>query len=223
MSGRNEEAEASLAELERFGIRGQLRDRGKHLEVYWAYADGRERSKIVARSGSDHRGPLNARGEVRRQLRADNVQPPAPEVVVLQKAFSLPSPNDSGAVRLAKLERDFDSLLDLVIELQDKLARARVVSALDFGVLTAPVATFAPPLGKKSGKASSNVLEALADGRWKHRQDIAQECNTSVTNVSSTLNYLAKRVTPPKVEVGQRGLWRKVPVVSVVEPLSEEA
>ena len=224
MSGRNEEVEASLAELERYGIRGQVRDRGKHLEVFWAYSDGRVRAKIVARSGSDHRGPLNARGEVRRQLRADNIQIPTPEVVVLQKAFSLPSPNDSGAVRLARLERDFDSLLDLVIELQDKLARARVVSTLSFEpvVVPAQLNDTQPKSSPRVGEGpSSKILAALANGAWKARQDIAKETGVAITNVSSTLNYLAHKRQPAMVECGQRGLWRKVPSVSLVAVPSE--
>ena len=221
MSGRNEEVEASLAELERYGIRGQVRDRGKHLEVFWVYSDGRARAKIVARSGSDHRGPLNARGEVRRQLRADNIQIPTPEVVVLQKAFSLSSPNDSGAVRLARLERDFDSLLDLVIELQDKLARARVVSTLSFEpevVREAPVPSVSVGVPVKAGTA---ILTVLADGRWRDRNDIANTSGVDVRKVSNALNYMAHKVTPPKVESGQRGLWRKVPSVSLVAVPSE--
>jgi len=134
MGIRNDCIDAVMSELSRFGIQGVLGERGKHMEIRWRYASGQERFIIVPKSPSDHRASLNARGDTRRLLKEDNVQPPAPQVVQFQKAMSLPRPDDLAAVRLRKLEEDFVGLLDWVGDLDVKLNEVLARLAKEHGV-----------------------------------------------------------------------------------------
>src|SRR6185312_8378296 len=106
MSGRNECVDVALSELSKYGLTGRVESRGKHLEVSWVY-QGVSRFVTVSATPSDRRSVLNTRADVRRTLRAQGVEPLPAKVIAVQKAFSLPTPNDTGAVRLATLERDF--------------------------------------------------------------------------------------------------------------------
>jgi len=232
---RNAEVEAVQSELERYEIRSEIIERGKHLEVAWCY-NGLKGSTIVARTGSDVRGWLNARGEVRRWLRTNNVPLPVyTQPRVLQKALSLPLQTDTGPARLAALEQNFDALLDMVADLSAAHAELlstlaslnarfnnmRIVSHISFEepalVVAQPSAEVVPilslverkPAVRNTGSASGSaaVLEHIKDGRWYDRKDIASALGSDPTRVSQTLNYLS---TKGLVENGQRGMWRKV-------------
>jgi hypothetical protein len=70
---RNEELTAVLQELARAGVHDPVIAKGgRHLQVRWQTSQG-VRFCVVAASGSDWRGPRNARAEVRRLLRADGL------------------------------------------------------------------------------------------------------------------------------------------------------
>ena len=215
MVERNELVSATLAELDRFGLKGEVGERGKHLEVSWTYPDGRSHFVIVARTASDYRAVLNARGEVRRQLRVAGITPPENKVIVLQKAFTLPKPTDYAAERLVQLEKDVEVLVDLVTELQgqlveqqNRLNNIRVATTISFDApqaLATPVITQQP---KRQGGRSTAVLEALKDGRWYNRNDLAATLGVDVKNVSSLLDVLKNKGL---VENGMAGMWRKKP------------
>lgn len=148
MSRQTEEVEVILRELRAYGLKGQVENRSKHIEVYWQYPDGRSRSHICPASGSDCRGWLNSRARVRRWLREDGIQPPAPEKRVLERALNLPSPEDSGVARLERVEKDNEALLDWVAELQETVTvlqkmLSQVNVSVRFGDV--PEVSVAPP------------------------------------------------------------------------------
>ena len=210
MAERNETVEAALAELDRFGLKGQVRERGKHLEVGWEYPDGRKRLTIVSRTASDHRSALNTRGDVRRQLRADSIQPPPARTISFQKALSLPKASDFAGVRLAKLEQDVEALLDLVVELQGRLvetntrlANAKVVLSFEVPKVVEAVVSAKMLQPSIKGARSSAILEVLHGRNWVPIQEIVKITNLESKNVSSALDYLRRT---NKVEHGQLGM-----------------
>lgn len=118
MSQRNEGIDLLLEELERHGLRGEVGDRGKHLEIAWNAPAGR-RFVIVARTPSDWRASMNSRSDMRKMLRKDGLTPKPINELSFQKAMSLPKP-----VTLTKellLQKDVDELTDLVFDLQGQI------------------------------------------------------------------------------------------------------
>jgi hypothetical protein len=219
MGARNECVEAVLLELERFGLKGEVSALAKHMEIAWHYPDGTRRIQIVPATPSDHRAALNSRGDVRRQLRADNVQKPERPVVSLGKALQLPSPNDFAANRLARLEKDVEGLLDLVVELtsqlaetQARLSNARVITTLSFEAQPVMVPVETPAVPHRKGSRQEGIMSALSNGQWRYRNDIAEEVKADVKLVSACLSNLRAKGL---VENGLRGLWRKVPELRV--------
>jgi hypothetical protein len=131
MAPRNECVDAVLRELDKHGLSAQVEDRSKHVEVSWQYPNGTSRFTIVPKTSSDVRGALNARGEVRRQLRADVALLPTAEVVAFKKAMSLPAVPAAAPDRMVKLEREYDALLDFTFELSTTVsAQAAVIAEL---------------------------------------------------------------------------------------------
>lgn len=116
---RMEHIELAMEELERYGLKGEVSERGKHLEIGWETPLGR-RFVIVPKTPSDWRGCLNSRSDVRKLLRADNLQPKAINELTFQKAMSLPKAPVLPREQL--LKNDIDALTDMVFELQSSLA-----------------------------------------------------------------------------------------------------
>jgi hypothetical protein len=76
---RNQELAAVLDELRRAGIHDPvIAPTARHLQVRWPTPSG-FRFHVVPSSGSDWRGPHNARSAVRRKLRDDGLLPMNPE------------------------------------------------------------------------------------------------------------------------------------------------
>lgn len=216
--GVSEQVEATLSELAKFGIKGEVVDRGKHLAVEWYYADGRHRQTIVSRTASDWRAVLNARSVVRRMLRADNIQLPPPSVVRLEKAFNLPKPADFAAEKIRRLENDVEALSDLILEQNLKLeALEKRLSSLRVSVhfeAELPAAAVVKPLESHKYGRSPAVLNCLSDGNWHTRTEIAKATGIAVDSVSRTLNYL-KGVG--KVENGQHSMWRRIVAIEAAQ------
>lgn len=220
MSQRLEHLEPVLDELERYGLRGEIGERGKHLEIRWVTPLG-ERFIIMPKTPSDWRGALNSRSDLRKMLRADNLQPKPVSEMTFQKAMSLPKA--PSVTKEQFLQNDVDALTDLVFELQgrlsemqsqmtalhDKVASARVVSYIQYGddiklpeVATAPTSTMLP---FREGTVSATVYSALTF-QFKDVKDIAQETGVGVKYVAV---ILWKAKMKGYVEKGLRGHWRR--------------
>lgn len=120
MTQRNEHIDLIMDELERYGLRGELSERGKHLEIAWTTPVGR-RFVIVARTPSDWRAGLNTRSEVRKLLRADNMQLRAIHELSFQKAMTLPKQQMINQDQV--LRNDVSALMDMVFDLQTQISQ----------------------------------------------------------------------------------------------------
>lgn len=236
MAARNEELEAVLKELELNGLKGVVSNRAKHIEVAWTYPNGVSRFHIVSASGSDRRGWLNARGDVRRRLRQDEAMLPKKEVVRIQRAFELlaSAPTLSSVERTAQLEQDFASLLDCHIDLQHefttiarelaelktKLSNLRVTAVVSFAEelkVEAPAPVQAQAVAASEEGPSAKIMALLSDFKWHSKAEM-RKLGIPEGSLGSTLYYL--KTEKQLIINGQPGLWRKLPIEA---PFSEVA
>lgn len=121
-----------LKELKAVGIRPRVEERGSgHKAVVWqASPDKAERMYVVPNSGSDWRGCLNARADVRRFLRADNVSPPehrpAPKPI-LHHALEVPTTHVTVPEQISMLRAEIAELTNLMLAMADEVKALRAV------------------------------------------------------------------------------------------------
>jgi len=222
MTQRHEHIDLLLDELERYGLRGEVADRGKHLEVAWQTPHGR-RFVITARTPSDWRAGLNTRSTLRKLLRADNLQLKQVSELTFQKAMSLPK---QGISRELVLQNDVAALTDLVFEmhqqiaalqeqnaaLNDRMNSITIVSRIEFaspddGASIARLAdeetTQSSPF--RQGSTQAKIFACLTY-QFKLFSDILKEAGIDKKYVASTLSK-AKRLG--YAENGLRGMWRR--------------
>lgn len=224
MSQRNEHIDLVMEELQRYGLRGEIGDRGKHLEIAFETPMGR-RFVIVARTPSDWRAGLNTRSDLRRILKADNMQPKVISQFTFQKAMSLPKAT-AVAPELV-LQADVNELVDLVFELQsqmvvlreqnqflqDRMNSARVVSRIEFGELSSADGV-AVEIEKKfydknlpfRGSSTQGKIFACLTFQYKSIYDVVEESGIPMKYVATTLSKAKKRGF---AEFGLRGQWRR--------------
>ena len=222
----NEVTDAVINELALFGIEGHLEDLGKHQAVVWEYK-GRRRSLVCACTPSDYRSSLNQRAQCRRMLKADGVERPVADIYSINHALKLPQnpPKPSSSFeRLVALEKNFDTLLDMMselqgsmLDLQKKLAGARVTTTISFDEAPAvvePEVVAEKPERKVNGRMHggqrmAKVLAAMRPNAWTSVAEIREKSGgANAQIVAATLNYLK---TKGKVESGRRGFWRIKP------------
>ena len=187
MTQRNEDIDRVMDELERHGLRGVVSDRGKHLEVAWETPHGR-RFVIAARTGSDWRGGLNLRSDCRKLLRADNIQPKQISELTFQRAMSLPK---AMPPRGETLQKDVDTLTDLVFDLQAQL------SALQERLDSAAVV---------SKMTKTGLVLGLLTCQFRHVAEVIRESKLTRAHVNTILQKAKNRGL---VENGLRGMWRR--------------
>lgn len=216
MTHHNDSIDRVMDELERYGLRGTISERGKHLEIAWETPLGR-RFVIAPRTPSDWRAGLNLRSDLRKLLKADNLQPKQITNLSFQKAMSLPK--EVLVTREQTLQNDVDSLVDLVFELQTQIAMLqtkfdtmRVVATIEFGA-PAEVMQVEQHHPKqyqdnnpfRQGSAQYNIVNCLSH-QYKSVHDIVKETGVHLKYVATTLSK-AKRLGC--VELGLRGMWRR--------------
>lgn len=231
MTQRMEHLELMLSELERYGLKGEVSDRGKHLEVAWVSPLGR-RFVIAPRTPSDWRSALNCRSDIRRMLRADNLQPKSVNELSFQKAMTLPKQPLLTQEQVAN--RDIEALTDLVFDMQaqiailqeqnialaDKMNSITVVSTISFAGQAKPddgdvVLNISRKLydniAAKPAKAEKKVNKTemvlgLLSTNFRGVKDLIRESKITRAHVNNILQ-VAKR--KGLVENGLRGEWRK--------------
>lgn len=227
MAGQTE-TDVVLNELEQYGIKGRVSERGKQVAVEWEHA-GQARVIFCARTPSDWRGALNIRAHTRRQLRADGVQKVEPQkrVLTLAHALTFPQPTPTAPTPDSPRQADFDALLDLVADLQDQVSRlearfnnVRVTATVSFdppqavsAVASAPshqpVKAPKAPMGLtrkvRAGGPTELLMGALRGRGWVPTAELIRLPGlTSVKAASNTLSNLKKKGF---VENGPSG-WR---------------
>ena len=221
MAARNELVDRAIDELALYGLKGEVSHRGKHIEIAWNTAHGR-RFVIVAATGSDWRAGMNTRAQVRKLLRADNMQPMRISNVSLQRALSLPKET---LPQNQVLQNDVDALVELVCDmqtqieaLQNKIDSMRVVSHIEFGSAArdVDVATLvieqpeALPKVKKAipfreGSSQAAIYNLLTD-KYVSIHEIVKQSGQNLKYVSATLWKAKKKGF---VELGLRGMYRR--------------
>lgn len=224
MAQRNEDVEMLMEELERHGLRGELGERGKHLEIAWNAPAGR-RFIIIAKTPSDWRGSMNSRSALRKLLRADGLQPKPISELSFQKAMSLPK--QATITKELLLQKDVDALTDLVFEIQGQIDSIKqfigeaVREQLSAMTVTSKVsfadAEFKQPYKHdtdlmlkieqpKNVKKTDLVWDLLATTRWTEVQAIVKQTGINRSHVSTILQGFRRA---GKVENGLRGQWRR--------------
>lgn len=226
---RNEITDLLIEELEKYGLKGYLEDRSKHIEVYWLLPNGERRFTIVPRTASDWRSGMNSRSDLRKMLRADNVSLKQDDVRSFNRAMSMPK--ETVVTQVARdraIQRDIETLSDLVLELQEqntqlmsqvssmheKMNSIQVVSTVmsnvsfvDQQVVEQPQVG-AKPLFRGERVSSIEVIYNLMTFVWMSRAEILERSGLNHAVASQCLLRLRKRGL---VENGQRGQWRKIP------------
>lgn len=217
---RSEEVEAVLRELEAWGLEGTPECRSKHVIVRWATPGGRTFATVCAATGSDIRGPLNARAQVRRQIKDAGLTRPVPVYRKLERALKLPEPGEDLPTRVERLEKEVGELLSLVFELKEKLDQKPLVTReAVLAQITAatsgqkPKTTLAVPtpaqvVAPQKPRLPHNrdrVLSVIGTS-WTSRSFIMQRSGVSHNSLSPTLTILKGLGL---IEIGERGYYRR--------------
>lgn len=227
MARQLEHVQLLLDELERYGLKGEIADRGKHLEVAWQTFKGR-RFVIASRTPSDWRSGLNCRSDMRKMLREDNMQLMPAKELTLNRALSLPTlPVLTQQQRILFLQNDVEALTDLIFDLQaqiraleSKMSSITVVSTVKFGAeatLEREQAVEALPKTRALPRTSSwmpregskqHTVYAAMTEQYVHIHTLMKQTGFPLKRVNTILWKLQKEKL---VEHGLRGWWRRKP------------
>lgn len=189
MATHNELTDIAINELKAHGIKGHLRDTdGGHIEIAWQVVPEKEvRRIIVAKTSSDWRARMNTRADVRRLLRADNVQlklqtPKKQKPENLSKALALPQPvTISVPDQLAAIRSEVGDMTSLLVALTKK------VSAMGstLGTYVPP-----PPAPKPQSSRSVKLVEYLHHDRWISISALTRDTGLTPEQIKLKLHYL---------------------------------
>lgn len=192
MAHQNELTEIVLHELKLHGIKGQCRDtNGGHIEIAWQVCPEKApRQVIMAKTTSDWRSRMNMRAQVRRYLRADNIQL-VPEtkikpkkLALVQRALELPKPDVLPVPdQLTALRAEVSDLTELVIRLSKLTATVRDAIG---AYVPKPQALVPPPQSSRSVK----LVEFLSFDRWVGIATLPRDTGLSTEQIKLKLNYL---------------------------------
>lgn len=225
---RTDHVKLALAELEKYGLKGEVSHRSKHLEISWSAPQG-ERFICCALTPSDWRVPMKVRADIRKLLKADGLEPVEEKPAVsFQKAMSLPKPPlVSTSEREEALKNDVEALTDLVFELQAQIENMRstiaevireqlqsvtVVSRVQFAdKAPGPVEQLFATLHEASNpkQTKSELVLSVLSYEYRPRQWIIAEALKLVPTTKQSINQiLSKAKREGLVESGLRGMWR---------------
>lgn len=221
MAQRQEHLELMLEELEKYGLVGEISERGKHLEIAWQSPAGR-RFIIAPRTPSDWRSSMNCRSDMRKLLRADNLQPVSVSNLSFQKAMALPKEPVLPKEQL--IQKDVEALTELVFELQgqidsmkqyiatalrEQLMSMTVVSRVEFQQPKVKLPkevreTYAEMMAKPVRK--TDLVWSLLSSNWKEVRSLVDETGINRAHINTILQKFRRE---GKVENGLRGQWRR--------------
>lgn len=200
---KNECVEAILDELSRFGIKGETRQRSKHIEVFWLH-DGHRRGIVTSATTGDFRAHLNARSQCRRILRSDGITSPVQKSAFV-RAISMPNAKvETQDQRLNRMEENINVLTDMMFELHERLDGMNVT--VNFG--TAPKTEG----HRRTKKTRVMLLQNMFHMQWVTADKIAERIGSTKAKVQSLLWYYRKlgMVENMKTEKKKKtGLWRR--------------
>jgi len=190
----NELQQVAVGELRLHGIKPTVEHTGTgHIAIRWrACPEKEERTVIVAKTPGDWRSRMNARSEVRKYLRADNValvmtgKPRKKEKALAETALSLPPPDViPTADQFAALRGEVADLTQLVVKLI-KIAYA----TRDMAAKVLPKEAPAPV---KLPSASIKIAEFLSLTNYTSITALVRDTGLTLKQVKLKLEYLRKR------------------------------
>ncbi|MCK1742163.1 hypothetical protein IVA80_15165 [Bradyrhizobium sp. 139] len=199
---------------------------GGHIELRWRATPDKEwRQYFIAKTGSDHRGWLNARSDIRRLFKQDglSLKEPPKKQPLLHKALSVPQHVEPHHDQLKMLRAEVADLSALVLELthrvEDVLTRPQhTATALPEAVVPPVAVEVAEPVLTKTKQPYRTVpaLDFVAES-WNSLEALAKSMGVPAVIAKRKLYYLLQ-----KGEVETQGdRWRKVPKApAVVTPTS---
>jgi hypothetical protein len=215
MSSHSELCEHLERELAKAGVTPEImRNGGDHMEMRWRSSGGRLRSILTSWTPSDHRTMLNARARIRKILREDGmleIKPRKEKAPKLAKALAMPVVPDTDRIRIERLERDVNTLLDMLSDLTAKLVAHGI--KLEDEPVQAPLPV-PPPVVKmvepKQPKLRKNAWRhyflLCIEYQPVHLSVIAKRADCTYGCASVRLNALKKEEL---VENTGQGMWRK--------------
>lgn len=205
----NEELKAGLAELKLYGIKPRWEyTEGTHIRIIWQ-VPGKDEVRVVhtSKTGSDWRGPMNLRSEVRKLLRADNVdldmhkkKAQRKEPSVIAKALAIPEQVTPIPEQILAMRSELGDLTQLVIKL------AKTISILREVMAGKPVEAPPPPKPQPLSVRSVKLVEYL-NGAYVSMDALARDTGLPTKVVKQKLVYL---VGKGKVEIFRGGARLKV-------------
>lgn len=176
-----------------------------HIELVWqATPDKPERRHVIAKTGSDWRGWLNARSIIRRQFKQDGlsikeqIRKPKP---VITKALELPEPIERDVDQIKLLRAEVADLSELTLRMMTMLKELIAVSP--------PVdvpAFIAPPPPAPSGPSIRSIKAIdFVSNNWNSLDALARDMGVDQKFAYRKLYYLLKQ---GDVEL-ENGRWRK--------------
>lgn len=173
---------ALMRELQRYGLKPRLgMTNGSHVRVEWEVG-GKPYHVVTSNTPSDHRTALNARAQIRRQLKQVGLQPSA----AARRVSSVPTEEVSLEERVEQLELDVVTLLDMFDARYQEgwdAAKAAVMKALSPAAEAPPVA----PQRRTYGNRHRILLHVPFD-RWAKAAEIAKSTGIAPNTVSVALN-----------------------------------
>lgn len=191
---------------------------GGHIELAWnATPDKPERRTFIPKTGSDWRGWLNQRAQVRRMLKQDGlvlkeeIRKPKPAAIV--KALAVPEHVETDADQIKLLRAEVSDLSEMILMMNKTLRELIAVTP------PTEVPEFIPPPPPPAPirKPSVRSIKAIdvVGVNWSSTDALARDMGLDPVIAYRKLNYLMKK---DLIELSG-GRWRKKPEVPVPEPV----
>ncbi|MGY2987735.1 hypothetical protein [Bradyrhizobium sp. USDA 4508] len=188
----NELQQIAVNELRLYGIKPECRPNGRgHIEIVWrACPEKEERVVVVAKTPSDWRSRMNARAEVRKYLRADNVQlatqakPRNPKQTMLQDALSLPQDVIPIPDQLTALRGELADLTALMVRLLKVAHGTRET--------VEKVLPKEAPAPVKLSSRSIKIAEYLSLDSWISITALVRDTGLTLKQIQLKLGYLQR-------------------------------
>jgi hypothetical protein len=203
---RNRSLELIRRECEAFGVTDWNHNylSGGHLEIRWRH-NGHSNVVVASKTPSDHRSPLNARGEIRKQFRAVGLEPI--KVEKQRKNLRLVSSNEPMALLkngLEELRDDHEALTDVILDIFPTVNRiAELTGKITSGdVFRMQVEVSGQALGRILSVIATEEPQAIGSVRFKLAStpkpivEPQQEVLPPETTVAETASVPTEAPTP---------------------------
>lgn len=208
---------------------------GGHIRLRWRVSPDKEvRTTVLPKTGSDWRGWLNQRANVRALFKQDGLIDPRERVIekkkepLLKKALSTPSaPPERLEEQVAYMRSEIADLTEFALDVHGmlldlmSLVKERLASPITMSTMlpTPPAPEPVPLPGRRPNTRGQKVIDYLSFN-WNSLDAICRDMGLPKDVVKRKLVYLTK---DNKVEFQAGGLWRKTPPPAPKKPAKKVA